>query len=414
MAVGAGALAHALFDLPLHGIGLGLPVAAFQIVDDALEGLVQRALAPGLVVVEGELFPLRAVQDDVQHLRRQLFHRVGELEVVLGGQRVEVHPGDTVGLDVVPARGGDGPVQNGQGLVGDDELRVHLHLGAQTGAGGAGAEGVVEGEHPGGQLLDGHAAVLTGVVLGEEDVPVLPHDVDDDDAAGQGGGGLHRVGETAADIRPDDEPVHYDLDGVLFVLVQFDLFRQLVEGAVHPAADVAGLPGVLENFGVLALFAPDDGGQHLNAGGLRQGQHLIDDLVHRLLLDLLTADGTVGGAHPGPQQAEVVVDLGDGAHGGAGVLAGGLLVNGDGGGKALDVVHVGLFHLTQKHPGVGAQGLHIPPLALGVQRLEGERRLARAGQPGEYHQLVPGDGHVDVLQVVFPGAFDENMILHSV
>ena len=201
---------------------------------------------------------------------------------------------------------------------------------------------------------------------------------------------------------------------MLLVFVQLDLLSELVEGAVHPAADVARAPGVLEDFGVLALLPPDDGGKHLDAGSLGQGQHLVDDLVHRLLADLLAADGAMGRAHPGPEQAEIVVDLGDGAHGGARVLAGGFLVDGDGGGQALDVVYIGLLHLAQEHPGIGAQRLHIPALALGVQRLEGERRLARAGQAGEHHQLVPGDGDIDIFEVIFPGALDENMVLHGV
>ena len=80
---GAGALAHALLNLPLHGVGLGLPVAALQVVYDALKGLVQRALAPRLVVIQGQLFPLGAIENDVHHLAGQLFHRVGELELVL-------------------------------------------------------------------------------------------------------------------------------------------------------------------------------------------------------------------------------------------------------------------------------------------------------------------------------------------
>ena len=41
--------------------------------------------------------------------------------------------------------------------------------------------------------------------------------------------------------------------------------------------------------------------------------------------------GQWGGAHPRRREAEVVVDLRHRAHGGPGVLAGGLLVNGDGG-----------------------------------------------------------------------------------
>ena len=200
---------------------------------------------------------------------------------------------------------------------------------------------------------------------------------------------------------------------MLAVLVQLDLLGEVVERAVCPHPDVARLPGVLKDFGVLTLFAPDDGGEHLDAGGLGEGHHLVDDLVDGLLLDLLAALGAVGGAHPGPQQAEVVIDLGDGAHGGPGVLGGGFLVDGDGGAQALDVVHVRLLHLAQEHPGVGGQGLHIPPLALGVQRLKGQGGLPRPGQAGEHHQLVPGYLHVDVFQVVFSRAFDDDLVLHG-
>jgi hypothetical protein len=48
----AGALAHDLLQLPAGGLGLGVPVTAFHVVADALEGLAEGALAPGLVVVE--------------------------------------------------------------------------------------------------------------------------------------------------------------------------------------------------------------------------------------------------------------------------------------------------------------------------------------------------------------------------
>ncbi|CAN3986408.1 Transposon-encoded protein TnpW, partial [Dysosmobacter welbionis] len=62
--------------------------------------------------------------------------------------------------DVVPAAGLDGPLQDGEGLVRHDQFRIHLQLAAQARTGGTGTEGVVEGEHPGRQLLDGDAAVL--------------------------------------------------------------------------------------------------------------------------------------------------------------------------------------------------------------------------------------------------------------
>ena len=159
---------------------------------------------------------------------------------------------------------------------------------------------------------------------------------------------------------------------MLLVLFEGDLLLQLVEVPIHPHPGVAGTAGVLKDLGVLALLPPDDGGHHLDAGALRQGHHLVNDLVDGLLVDLLPAIGAVGGTHPGPEQAEVVIDLRHRAHGGAGVFAGGLLVDGDGRGQAVDVVHVGLLHLPQKHPGVGAEALHIAPLALGVDGVKGD------------------------------------------
>ena len=216
------------------------------------------------------------------------------------------------------------------------------------------------------------------------------------------------------DVLLDDQPVHHNLDVVLLVLVQGDLLGEIVERTVGPAADIARLAGVLQQLLVGALLAPHHRGHDLDAGGLGQGHHLVDDLVDGLLLDLLAALGAVGGAHPRPQQAEVVVDLRHRAHGGPGVLAGGLLVNGDGGAETLDIVHIGLVHLAQEHPGIRAEGLHIPSLALGVDGVEGQGGLPRPGQAGEHHQLVPGDGDVDILQIVGAGAFDDDLVLHNV
>ena len=199
---------------------------------------------------------------------------------------------------------------------------------------------------------------------------------------------------------------------MLLVFLQLDVLVQLIQVAVGPDADVAGALGVLEHLGVLALLAPDDGGHDLDAGALGQGQHLVDDLVDGLLFDLLAALGAVRRAHPGPQQAEVVVNFCHRAHGGTGVFRRGFLVDGDGRGKALDIVHVGLVHLAQEHPGVGGQGLHIAALALGVDGVEGQGGLAGAREARHHHQLVPGDGDVDILQIIGAGAFDDDFILH--
>src|SRR5439155_181379 len=100
------------------------------------------------------------------------------------------------------------------------------------------------------------------------------------------------------------------------------------------------------------------------------------------------------------EHAQVVVDLGDGADGGARILAGRLLLDRDRGREPLDRVDLGLLHLLEELPRVGGERLDVAALALGVDGVEGERGLARAREPRQDDELVPGELHVDVLEVV--------------
>ena len=120
--------------------------------------------------------------------------------------------------------------------------------------------------------------------------------------------------------------------------------------------------------------------------------------------------GAARRAHPGEEQAQVVVDLGDGPDGGAGVVRGGLLLDGDGRGQALDVVDVRLLHDRQELPGIGREGFHVAPLALGIDGVEGERRFSGPRKPGEDDEAVPGQVEVDVLEVVGAGAADADAV----
>ena len=291
---------HEGFDLLLAGVGLGLHIPALQIVGDALEGLMQRSLAPGLVVFQRQLFALGAVEDDILHLAGQLGVGGAEGEIVAFAEGIEVHAGDAVGADGVPAGGHHRAVQNGLALVRDHQRGVHLQLHAKAGAGGACAEGTVEGEQAGRQLLDGHAAVLAGVVLGEGQVLSLPQQIHRHKAAGQVGGGLHAVGQAGGDVGADDQTIHHNVDLMLVVLDQLDLFIQLVHFAVNAGADKAAAPGLLQHPGVLALAATDHRRHYLNTGALGQCHDLVNDLVNGLLADLLAALGAVGHADPRP------------------------------------------------------------------------------------------------------------------
>ena len=123
-------------------------------------------------------------------------------------------------------------------------------------------------------------------------------------------------------------------------------------------------------------------------------------------LDGQAGGGRIGNADARPEQAHVVVDLGDGADGRARVAGGGLLLDRDGGREAVDALDVRLLHQLEELAGVGGERFHVAALALGVDRVERQRGFARAGQAGDHHQLVPRNIHVDVLQIVFACAAD--------
>ena len=76
--------------------------------------------------------------------------------------------------------------------------------------------------------------------------------------------------------------------------------------------------------------------------------------------------------------------------------------------QAAEVIDVGLGHLAEELAGVAGQRLDVAPLALGVERVEGQRALARAADAGEDDQLVAGQVEVDVAEVVLAGAADDD------
>ena len=142
----------------------------------------------------------------------------------------------------------------------------------------------------------------------------------------------------------------------------------------------------------------------------RQREHLVDHLADGLRLQRVVVVRAARRADARVQQAQVVVDLGDGADGRARVVRGRLLLDRDRRRQALDVVDVGLLHHAQELARVGRQRLDVAALAFGVDRVEGQRGLARAGQAGDHDQLVARQVEIDVLEVVRPRAADADEV----
>ena len=177
-----------------------------------------------------------------------------------------------------------------------------------------------------------------------------------------------------------DQPVDHHRDVVLVLLVEDDLLLEQAQLAVDLHAREALGAQLLELLAVLALAAADDRRQHHEPGALLHGHDLVDDLLGRLRRDRPAAVEAVRLADPRPQQAQVVVDLRDRADRRPRVARRRLLVDRDRRRQALDRVHVRLVHLPQELARVGAQRLDVAALALGVDRVEGQRGLARARQ----------------------------------
>ena len=301
-------------------------------------------------------------------------------------------------------------------------------LDAEAAAGGAGAIGVVEREQPRLDLGNGEAGNRAGEFFRKQNPlrPALVVDLggllvglllfrrtrrrvgvfDHGEAFGELQRGLKAFGEALADVGADHDAVDHHVDVVREFLVERRRLGELIEGAV----DLDALKALLEPFGelflVLALAAAHDRRQQIEAGALGQRQHAVDHLRDDLAFDRQPRGGRIGHADARPQQAHVVVDLGDGADGGARVFRRRLLLDRDRGRQAVDLVDVRLLHHLQELARIGRERFDVAALALGIDGVEGERGFAGAGEAGEHHELVARNFEIDVLEIVLARAAD--------
>ena len=89
-----------------------------------------------------------------------------------------------------------------------------------------------------------------------------------------------------------------------------------------------------------------------------------------MTLDFLAADRGICPAYPREDDAEVVVNLGGGGHGGAWILDIDLLLNGYRRRYAFYGLHIRLAHPSKKLTRVRGKAFRETPLSLGEQRVE--------------------------------------------
>ena len=190
------------------------------------------------------------------------------------------------------------------------------------------------------------------------------------------------------------------------VTVEVRIFGEVDDHAVHPCAQIALPAQVLEQVPVLAAASLDYRRHHEHPRSFRQRQDPGDDLFEGLRSDPFTALRAVRYADPGVEHAQEVVDLRDRPDGGPWIEPGGFLFDGNGGRQSCYPVDVGFLHLAEELPRVGGERFDVPPLALGVEGIEGQRGLAGTGYAGKADQRVFRQVQVHILQVVNAGPFD--------
>ncbi len=402
-----GELRHVL-PLQAHGHGLGPQTGAAALgagVVGAVAGqqhahvhLVRARLQP-----PEELFQVgeaaAAAPQPFPVFFREICQGHVEGDLALAGRRQELVVQLLVGRGV-PRR--DGALGEGAPGIGDDPFAVDADHAAEALALRAGAQGRVEREQGRRRPPQRLAADRAGELAAVEAHPLRPPRLHP--AAGHPVALLQGVEDAGDGVLAGREAAEHEGQGI-------ELRRPLLAG-LH-ARDLVPLEPALEALadqlaeGVLRSLLRPRQADHQRERIARRARHeLLRGLLRRVGPGGAVAPGALHLAKVGEEEAHHVQRLGDGAHGRAGVAHGVLGLQGHRRQDVVDGVHRGAFHLVQELPRIGGHRLDEPALALGVDGVEGERRLARARGSGDHRHCPVGHPAVDSLEVVGARPFD--------
>ena len=145
------------------------------------------------------------------------------------------------------------------------------------------------------------------------------------------------------------------------------------------------------------LFPPYHRSKKLHLRSLLLLHKEIHHLIHGLLLNLSSALRTMGQPHSCIEKTHIVVDFRDCSHCGTRVSVCRFLINGNRGRKSFYELHIRLFHLSEELSCIRRERLHIAPLPLRINRIEGKRGLSGARKSGKHHQGISRNIQIDML-----------------
>ena len=181
------------------------------------------------------------------------------------------------------------------------------------------------------------------------------------------------------------------------------------ELAVDAEMGVALAARPLGEIGVVALAVHHQRREQADATAAEVLEDLRRDRLRALRLDRHVAVRAELGAELHVEQPQEVVDLGQRRHRRLAAAAARALLDRHRRRDAEDRVDVGPRGRLHELARVRVQRLEVAPLALGEDDVEGEGRLARAGDAGHHGEAVARQCDVDVLQVVLARVVHEDV-----
>ena len=159
-----------------------------------------------------------------------------------------------------------------------------------------------------------------------------------------------------------------------------------------------------EQFLHLSILLPADVGQNQSVIFAGKGKEIICHAGGGIVAHFASGNRGIGPSDLGEEQPQVIVNLRAAGHRRPRVARGDFLRDGDGRRNTGNLFDRRLAHAPQELPGERGDALRITALPFREKRVEGQRTLAAARDPGHDHQFAARDIQVDVFQIVDPGS----------
>ena len=151
-----------------------------------------------------------------------------------------------------------------------------------------------------------------------------------DDAISELERGVERISKSSAILGAHDQSIDDDFDRVVLTTIELRRIRDFDKITIHVRADEALLADGLEELTELALPTLNEWCTHLDTRTLGPTENDVCDLSRALPLYGSAAIGTMRRAGAREEEAQVVVDLGDGADRRSRIVTRALLFDRDG------------------------------------------------------------------------------------